>query len=112
MAHEPRQHGDDGRGGMPLESFTRSTPPGWRPGVTSYPLRRYKQLLALWWRQTDLEERFLGPAMAGRLRGTAFQLAMAMRENRYDPIAQAFRVFEGDELLAQGQDAGHVAPDV
>ena len=66
-------------GGLPLESFNRPTPLGWRAGDKRYPLRRYTQLLRLWWRITDLPEVAAGPAMAGRLRGSAFQLAVARR---------------------------------
>ena len=89
-----------------MEAFTRGTPPGWRPGMSNYPLRRYKQLLGLWWRQTELQEAQVGPVMAGRLRGTAFQIAMAMREQRYNPLTQVFEILEAEELLAQGPDAG------
>eukprot|EP00959_Pyramimonas_sp_CCMP1952_P168851 3527608-Pyramimonas_sp.AAC.1 len=55
-------------GGIPLDTFNKNTPPGWRPGNGKYPLRRYIQLLRLWWRQTELAEYAAGPAMAGRLR--------------------------------------------
>ena len=102
---------DAGRdGGLPLDSFTRSCPPGWRPGQTSYPLRRYRQLLSLWWRQADLQEFQVGPAMAGRLRGAAFQVAMSMSMERYDLALQHFRVYAGDELLSCASDAGFVDP--
>eukprot|EP00959_Pyramimonas_sp_CCMP1952_P089633 1875217-Pyramimonas_sp.AAC.1 len=54
---------------LPLDSFTRSTPPGWVTGIKRYPIRRYAQLLKLWWLQTDLHEEQWGPAVCGRLRG-------------------------------------------
>ena len=69
-------------GSLPLEAFTKSTPPGWRPGVATYPIRRFVQLLRLWWRLTDLPEESAGVAMAGRLRGTAFQFAISLSITR------------------------------
>ena len=88
-------------GGIPLDTFNKNTPPGWRPGNAKYPLRRYIQLLRLWWRQTELPEHAAGPAMAGRLRGAAFQLAMKMKMDRLDLAAGNRREMEGDELLAR-----------
>ena len=36
--------GDSGGvGGIPLDTFNKNTPPGWRPGSSRYPLRRYIQ---------------------------------------------------------------------
>ena len=85
--------------GAPLDQFTKSMPPGWRPNVARYTLHRYIQLLRLWWRQTDLAESSAGTAMAGRLRGPAFQLAMALSADRLDPATGARRRMTGDELL-------------
>ena len=88
-------------GGLPLDVFTRQTPPGWRPGLPKYPLRRYTQLMKLWWRQTDMPEPSVGPAMTGRLRGAAFQLAFSLRANRLDTTTGTRREMVGDELLSQ-----------
>ena len=63
---------------LPLDTFTRSTPPGWMPNVVRYPFRRYIQLMKLWWLQTDCAEDRMGPAIAGRLKGAAFQFAMSL----------------------------------
>ena len=102
--------GHDREGGLTLQTFTRSTPPGRRPGQLSYPLRKYKQLIALWWRQTDFQEHQFGPVIAGRLRGTAFQLAMSLTALRFYPHTQTYLQLTGDELLSQGSDAGHADP--
>ena len=96
------QNNDFAISGLPLNQFTQKTPPGWRPGVPRYPLRLYEQLLKLWWRQTDVSEAQSGPLMAGRLRGTAFQLALKITQDRFDPDTGQIRQFTGDELLAQG----------
>ena len=98
--------------GNPLDTFTKSMPPGWRPNVAKYPLRRYSQLLKLWWRQTDLPETAAGPAMAGRLRGTAFQLAMALRGDRLDVVQGVVRMMVGDELLSQASHAAWQDPQI
>ena len=59
------------------------------------------QLLRLWWRQTSLTDIQAGPAMAGRLRGSAFQFALRMSANRLDVTTGERRLMSGDELLAQ-----------
>ena len=49
--------------GTPLETFTKSTPPGWDPGQSdTYPLRAYVERLRLFTRMTDLRADQLGPA--------------------------------------------------
>ena len=99
-------HGDaagqhaDSEGGMPLDAFNRGCPPGWRPGIQTYPFRRYMQLVRLWWRQTDVQEHQVGPIMVGRLRGAAFQLAMSLRQLCYDADQQIVREHTEEELLA------------
>ena len=92
---------NDGHGGMPLETFTKSTPPGWRPGDQKYPFRRYEQLIGLWLRMTDLSESARGPAMTGRLRGTAFQMAMAMTVTRCQGPTSLLSKPIGADLLGQ-----------
>ena len=93
--------------GLPLDQFSKNVPPGWRPGVAKYPLRRYFQIMGLWWRQTEVMPHCAGPAIAGRLRGTAFQFALSLSAERLDQetvhVGQAYRrrVMTGDELLAQ-----------
>ena len=41
-------------------------------------------LVKLWWRMTELDVYKLGPFMAARLRGTAFEIAMNMTALRTD----------------------------
>ena len=91
----------DANVGLPLKSFNKSTPPGWTTGDPTYPLRQYAQLLRLWWRQTDLPETAAGPAMAGRLHGTAQQYALSLKRDRLDLDTGLRREMQGDELLAQ-----------
>eukprot|EP00959_Pyramimonas_sp_CCMP1952_P329605 6900837-Pyramimonas_sp.AAC.1 len=83
--------------GLALDTFTKSVPPGWRVGLPKYPLRRYTQLLRLWWRQTDISESATGPAMAGRLKGAAFQIANNLKEQRLDLSTGLVREMIGDE---------------
>eukprot|EP00959_Pyramimonas_sp_CCMP1952_P132940 2779412-Pyramimonas_sp.AAC.1 len=49
----------------------------------------------------ELAEHAADPAMAERLRGPAFQIAMKMKRDRLDLTAGVRREMEGDELLAQ-----------
>ena len=90
-----------GHGGLPLESFNRSVPPGWRPYQPHYPYRRYLERLRLWYRQTDLGVGQLGPAVAARLQGRPFNLAMALQV-----MTQQGTLLRGDAALGyEGEDA-------
>ena len=91
---------DNNVAGMPLESYNRSTPPGWRPGVTKFTIRRYLERLRLWYRQTDLGPEQVGPAVAGRLAGRAFDTAMSLRI-----VTQSGRALSGDSALAFAGEA-------
>ena len=77
-------HGAGSSGGLPLESFSRSVPPGWKPHLTHYPFRRFLERVRLWFRQTDLDATQLGPALAARLQGRPFNQAMALAITRQD----------------------------
>jgi hypothetical protein len=47
--------------GLPLESYTKTTPPGWQTGHVHYPFIRYLERLRLWYRLTDvLPEQVIG----------------------------------------------------
>ena len=87
-------------GGLPLNTFSKNVPPGWMPSNPKYPIRLYNQLVKLWYRQTAVGERECGPTLAGRLRGTALQLAMALRRRRWCHDREAFHEFVGEELLS------------
>ena len=89
-------------GGLPLDEFNNKVPPGWKPGMTHYPYRRFTERLKLWYRATDLRPDQLGPAVAGRLRGRPFNLALALKVTD-----QLGVIHTGDEALAfPGQAAG------
>ena len=66
-------------GGLPLDEYTRATPPGWRPGLDWYPLRLYLDKLKMWYRIQEYNEPELGPIVVGRLKGGALRLALALR---------------------------------
>ena len=85
----------ESHGGLPLDQFTKTTPPGWRPGITHYPFRRYIERMKLWCRTTDMDASQQGPAVAGRLSGRPFNLAMGLRVTD-----QAGQEHGGDEALA------------
>ena len=52
--------GSDMRG-LALEDFTKSTPPGWAPHMSNYPLKLYKEKLHLWVNMTDVDKAKQGP---------------------------------------------------
>ena len=91
------------RGALPLDEFNKTTPPGWDPSrAESYPLRAYIERLKLWGRLTDLRPDQVGVAVASRLRGRAYRLALSLKVE--DP--RAGLEYRGDDALAF---AGHVA---
>ena len=69
--------GSDVRG-ITLEDYTKTCPPGWAPYMHDYPLKLYKEKLALWLRITDIEESKLGPTVVGRIKGPAYRIIMKM----------------------------------
>ena len=96
---------------LPLEVYNKSTPPGWTPGDARYPLRRYQQLLDLWVRFTDLSPEKRGPAMAARLKGSAFELAIRMRTTRHLPPDGRVQELESGAALACDEIAAFTLPD-
>ena len=60
-----------------------------------YPFRRYMERLRLWYRQTELDVDAIGPAVAARLQGRPFNLAMSLSFQSRDG-----RQLRGDEALA------------
>jgi hypothetical protein len=80
---------------LPLEAYNKSTPPGWKPGLYRYQFRRFMERMRLWYRLTDLNVDQIGPAIAGRLQGKLFTLAL-----RTQVRAQDGRMLTGDEGLA------------
>ena len=87
----------DGRG-IPLDEYTKATPPGWKPHMQDYSLRLYLEKLRLWLRTTDLGEgnyAKIGPTVVGRLRGAAYRVVMKMRVPR-----QNGQILVGDEAIA------------
>ena len=85
----------DGRG-IPLDEYTKVTPPGWKPHMSDCSLRLYLENLRLWIRTTDIGDNTkIGPTVVGRLRGAAYRQFMKMRFPRQDG-----RVLAGDEDVA------------
>ena len=92
---------DTGSSGLPLDQYTKTCPPGWRLGLYQYPLKRYLDLLKLWYRLTDYEPSQQGPAVAGRLQGRPFTLATELRLTKQDGT-----ILVGDAALAHpGEEA-------
>ena len=75
---------DNDHGRMSLEEYTKTVPPGWKPGDQRYPFKLYLTKLRLWWRFADVEERAVGPLIASRLRGAAFDIASTLKVERAD----------------------------
>ena len=94
---------DNGNDRMPLDSFTKSCPPGWQPKLKRYPFRRYMQLLRLWRLQTDMDEEKIGPAICGRLKGIAFQYAMNLSADRLDMASGTIVHMRAPEIFAEPQ---------
>ena len=78
---DPRrmQSGGTGGGGVPLEEYRKDIPPGWEPGLMSYPLKLYLERLKVWYRLFEGADEQVGPLVAGRLRGRAQTIALYLR---------------------------------
>ena len=87
--------GTSGSGGLALDQYSATLPPGWRPGLTHFPFRRYLERMRLWYRMNTLHPSQLGPAVAGRLQGKPFNMAMRLRITVRDG-----RTLVGDNALA------------
>jgi hypothetical protein len=96
----------DHSSGLPLEAYTKSVPPGFAVGQTHFPFRRYLERLRLWYRLTDLDASQIGPAVAGRLSGRPFNLAMSLRIDTLGPAG----VLVGDAALAFPGQAQAIDP--
>ena len=67
------------RNSMPYMQSTTKIPPGWSEEIAAkYPFRKWLEQLTLWCSSTKLEPHKIGPAIALRLGGTAYQIAIAM----------------------------------
>ena len=89
----------DGRG-VALDEYTKTTPPGWSPNMSNYPLRLYFEKLRLSIRLTDVQDRSkLGPMIVGRLRGAAYRIVMKMRL-----VRQNGEVLTGDAAVAAEEE--------
>eukprot|EP00959_Pyramimonas_sp_CCMP1952_P227195 4750387-Pyramimonas_sp.AAC.1 len=75
-----------------------------------YPFRRYLERLRLWYRMTDLNADQVGPAVAGRLQGRPYNMALGLQVT-----TQSGQILQGDAALAyagepqQLDGAGQVA---
>jgi len=71
-------------------------------GLAHYPLKRFLDLLRLWYRLTDFDNTQVGPAVAGRLQGRPFTLVTEMTIRKQDGTE-----LTGDAALAHpGEEAG------
>ena len=73
-----------GQGGVPLDEWRKDTPPGWKPGIESYPLKLFFSKLKLWYRCCEVADEIVGPLIAGRLQGGAQRLALELKLVRPD----------------------------
>ena len=93
-------------GGIPIDEYSRQVPPGWAPGIAGYTMKLYQQKVRLWYHMTDLPETAIGSALAGRLKGGAFRLAMKLRCTQQDGT-----VVTGDVALASPALPAYVDPN-
>eukprot|EP00435_Cladocopium_sp_Y103_P026047 s1176_g6.t1 len=64
---------------IPLDEYRRDVPPGWRPGQLDYPLKLYLERVRMWYDIYESPDEYVGPLLAGRLRGRAQQIALTLR---------------------------------
>ena len=93
-------------GGLPLEEYTNKTPPGWQPGVDAYPFKKFLQKLELWTVMCDYQigDGRIGPVVAGRLKGDAYDIALKLRiTTRHNEVLEEVKA-----LAFQGEADIHV----
>ena len=94
--------------GTPLEQYTKTLPPGWKPELRHYPFRLYVQRMRLWYRITDLPASSIGPAAVGRLSGRPYSLVL----ETFKIVTQGGVTLTGDAALAfEGEPAIPAAGD-
>ena len=86
-------------GGLPLDEWNKSTPPGWKPGIDGYPLKLYREKLKLWYRGYDGDDQSVGCVVAGRLKEGAMNLALKLRVPKRVDEGGGFVI--GDEALCR-----------
>jgi hypothetical protein len=97
-----------GTGGMPLDQYSDKVPPGWKIGLPHYPFRRYLERLRLFYRMTSLSVIQCGPAVAGRLVGRPYNMALKLRIECRNGVV----LFGDDALAFEGTPAmGALAPE-
>ena len=86
MAQRPQMHtpgiGGPAGGEKSLDYSDEKTPPGWMPGIANYPFVQYQKKLELWimrYRLASLPREQEAPAMASRLHGQPWEIAMKLR---------------------------------
>lgn len=94
-------------GGIPLDEYTKSVPPGWREDVDNYPFRTYLEKLRLWNRITDVNDNDKGATIVGRLKSDAYKTAMATKIQRVQNLEDPGRpgVFNLRVATLTGDDA-------
>ena len=102
-------------GGLPLDEFSKSTPPGWRNGLKDNTFRLYLEKLRLWNRMTDVAEGNKGVTIAGRLKGRAYKTALKLkiqrvREDPNNPGQLILATLTGDEAIAEPASEAVVRP--
>ena len=68
---------------LALRQYTKDVPPGWRP--RAYPIKDYRDALAVWARLTKLDQEQIGAAIMSRLEGGALRIAHGLTTVRLDP---------------------------
>ena len=94
-------------GQLPLEESTRQTPPGWRPGISKYSVKKYLQKLSLWWRTKNVDDESVAALLVlQRLQGGALKQALRFKVNR-DGVE-----YTGENAFALQRQAGDPAVGV
>ena len=73
--------------------FTKHVPPGWRPGLSWYPYKTYKQRLKLWKVITSAAQNEIGPLVVSRLEGEPFETGIKLE------VFRNGQKFVGEEAL-------------
>ena len=87
--------------GIPLDEYTATVPPGWKPGQEKYPLRLYLDKLQLWWKTADMTVPQAAVFIAGRLKEGAHKVALKIRLERPVSMQPPFFDTGADALVRE-----------
>ena len=75
-------------GGIPLDEYTKTAPPGWKEDIGTYPSRLHLEKLKFWDGLTDATDTEKPVLIIGRRQGDAYKMAAGVRRPRVQAVEE------------------------